>query len=266
MVYYDDQESAYCDDQEYSQAPVYSLGVSEAVHQLQSQSKPGSRYFVTLPISATGSNFKKLSFQIDTAATCNTIAEHMLNSLVPPPVVSPSPFVLHPYGDGPQIMPSGQVDLLCERGNTFELLTFQVLPGKVMGSKPALLSGSDSEKLGLITIHSANVHAVSIQPKTSEVKASKSKEVGPPGYQTSSRSTSATPPTVAPSPGKLTKAEILKSYAAQFKGRGYLGPPVHFKLNPDVHTDASTSGTSCKEKTGMGDNTEVCTGWHFGQG
>ena len=92
----------------------------------------------------------------------------------------------------------------------------------------------DSEKLGLITIHSANVHAVSIQPKTSEVKASKSKEVGPPGYQTSSRSTSATPPTVAPSPGKLTKAEILKSYAAQFKGRGYLGPPVHFKLNPDV--------------------------------
>lgn len=178
--------SIYYDDQEYEQ--IYALSNHRS-----------RQFWTTLPISSTGSKFEQLKFQIDTAATCNTIAQGSLRTLIPPVTLSPSPHVLHPYGDSPPIHPLGQVDLVCERDNRFELLRFQVLPDEIMHNKPSLLSGVDSEKLGLITLDS-NVFAIT-QDK-------------------------AQPP--------LTKESVLANFASQFQGKGHLGPPVHFTLNEEV--------------------------------
>jgi hypothetical protein len=55
----------------------------------------------------------------------------------------------------------GQAELLCDRHNKFETLIFQILPDDVMGNKPALLSGKDSEHLGLITVQADEVYSLS---------------------------------------------------------------------------------------------------------
>lgn len=58
-----------------------------------------------------------------------------------------SPYQLYPDGNSKPLEPKGQVELVCERKNQYETLTFQVLPDSCIGSKRALLSGSDSERL-----------------------------------------------------------------------------------------------------------------------
>ena len=42
----------------------------------------------------------------------------------------------------------GQVELVCEKADKYETLVFQILPDTLMGPKPALLSGSNSEHQG----------------------------------------------------------------------------------------------------------------------
>jgi hypothetical protein len=53
------------------------------------------------------------------------------------------------------------MELLCERERKFETLTFEVLPPSVMQNKPGLLSGTDSERLGLITIKTDEIFTLS---------------------------------------------------------------------------------------------------------
>lgn len=74
--------------------------------------------------------------------------------------MSKSPYLLQPYGNTSPLRPLGQVELLYQRDNQYDTLTFQILPDD-MANKPALLSGADSERLGLIRIESDTVFSLS---------------------------------------------------------------------------------------------------------
>ena len=104
--------------------------------------------------------------QIDTAATCNTMSLSTLRSFLPDADLKRSPYRLYPYGNSKPLEPEGQVDLVCERQDGYVTLTFQILPDSSIGSKPALLSGSDSERLGLITVHPDEIHSLSSEVET----------------------------------------------------------------------------------------------------
>lgn len=256
----------YTDDY---QEQCYSLETRQihSIHTTHAKKK----YFVTLPMSATGNKFTPVTFQIDTAATCNTLSEDTLFRLMPNMKLRKSPYLLHPYGDSQPLKPLGQIDLLCERNKRYESLTFQILPRDVMMNKPALLSGSDCEALGLITIRAHEIFSL-----TSAVRDSSGKRA--PTYPASSPQTNpdpgnpaaqangtlkgvkgrhpdqpdsanpygdpATPspskPIMIPSkrrlapPGNLTKEDILTQYPENFEGLGCLGPPVHFEVKADV--------------------------------
>ena len=136
-----------------------------------------------------------------------------------------------------------------------------------MMNKPALLSGSNCEALGLITIIAHEIFSL-----TSAVKDSSGKRA--PAYPTSSSQPNpdpgdptaqangtlkgtkgrhpdqpdsdnlyGDPATLSPSkpimitskrrlapPGKLTMEDILTQYPENFKGLGCLGSPVHFEV------------------------------------
>ena len=134
--------------------------VEAQVHSVADSSQ-AKRYFTTLSLSATGSAFTQVKFQIDTAATCNTMSINTLRSLLPDAELKRSPYHLYPYGNSKPLEPEGQVDLVCERKHKYVTLTFQVLPDSSIGCKPALLSGSDSERLGLIKVHVDEIHSLS---------------------------------------------------------------------------------------------------------
>ena len=256
----------YTDDY---QEQCYSLETRQ-IHSVRTDSAK-KKYFVTLPMSATGSKFIPMTFQIDTAATCNTLSEDALHRLMPKMKLTKSPYLLHPYGDAQPLKPLGQIDLLCERDGRYETLTFQVLPRDVMMNKPALLSGSDCETLGLIIIKADEIFSLTTAVTDSTGKRAPtyqassshtSQASGSPTANTNSTPKEATgctldqpnqdkqhgePTTPSPSkpimipskrrlaaPGELTKENVLQQYPENFEGLGCLGPPVHFEVNTDV--------------------------------
>ena len=272
---YDPDDHHPCTQGEHSDGFVYALEAQ--VHNIDTESntgRPGKRFYAYLPLSVTGSSFKQVQFQIDTAATCNTMAYKTLQSVLPEAEIKRSPYLLYPYGNSKPLQPVGQVELVCEKSNKFETLVFQILPDTVMGQKPPLLSGSDSERLGLIKIKADEIHSLS-----SEVKRNaKGKCEALPSFQTLPRQVRGrTPPDATwanptgtslscnhlqqvhevtadpcqpapspsvplkvtsnrqlPPPGSLTKANILEQYADSFEGLGNLGPPVHFQIDESV--------------------------------
>lgn len=122
----------------------------------------GGHYFATLHISTAGHKFPYAKFQMDTAATCNTISELTVKQLFPTLHPTKSPFLLFPYGDSKLIKPLGQVDLVCKRKNKYNLLTFQILPADIMETKPALLSRKNCERMGLIKVHADEVRPAAV--------------------------------------------------------------------------------------------------------
>ena len=138
-------ESPY--DQDYG----YMYSLEAQVHSIATIEK-AKRYFTNLSLSAAGHTFMPVKFQIDTAATCNTMSASTLRSLFPDAEITRSPYRLHPYGNSKPLHPIVHVELLWETHNKFDTLTFQVLPDSCIGIKPALLSGSDSERLGLVSV------------------------------------------------------------------------------------------------------------------
>lgn len=259
----------YYSDEYQEEEQCYTLETRE-LHSIHTPSTK-KKYFTTLPMSATGRKFTPMTFQIDTAATCNTLSEDALLKLTPNMTLTKSPYLLHPYGDARPLKPLGQIELLCERNKRYKTLTFQVLPRDVMANKPALLSGSDCEALGLITIKADEIFSL-----TSAVKDSTGKRA--PTYQAPSPQTALDtgsptnrsnntpqedagchlnqpndgklqgyPATPSPSKpikipsrrhlppaGELTKEDILQQYPENFEGLGCLGPPVHFEVKTDV--------------------------------
>ena len=162
------------------------------------------------------------------------------------------------------------MDLVCETKNRYVVLTFQILPNSVMGGKPPLLSGADSEMLGLINFQDKDVFAT-----TSSCQVLEASDTEPPGYRiivtdkfsskgydvdkpitpicnhaeeihaTAVESTCKPPPQPSlplhipssrklPPPGELTQHDLLTQYSENFEGIGNLGPPIHFKVNTDV--------------------------------
>ena len=137
-------------------------------------------YFTTRSLSMSGSTFTQVKFQVDSTATQNAMSLSTLHSLLPDAELKRSPYHLYPYGNPKPLEPEGQVDLVCERENKYKTLTFQVLPDSSIGCKPALLSGSDSERLGLIKVHADEIHSLS-----SEVEKTSAEQECFPEFQTS---------------------------------------------------------------------------------
>ena len=139
------------------------------VHSVASSSQ-AKRYFTTPALSTTGLAFTQVMFQIDTAATCNTMYLSKLQSFLPDADLKRSPYRLYPYRNSKPLEPEGQDDLVCERQDRYVTLTFQILPDSPIGSKPALLSGSDSERLGLVTIHADEIHSLYSEGETTNAE------------------------------------------------------------------------------------------------
>ena len=143
-------------DPSFHHSPVFCLDmIHQDVHQVHTN--PGKKYFANILTSSTGSKFHPVKFQIDTAATCNTMSQELFNENFIHAKISKSRFLLFLYGNSTPIKPIGQVSLVCERKKKYHTLTFQILPSHVMENKPPLLSGNDSEKLGLVNIHAYEV-------------------------------------------------------------------------------------------------------------
>lgn len=206
----------YTDDYDYIPAALFSLESSHEAHATSVDS--GNKYFAHVLTSSSGNKFRPIKYQIDTAATCNTISANMIQSYFPDARLIKSPYLLYPYGDSNPIRPVGQVNLLCERKRKYFTLSFQVLPDRAMANKPPLLSGKDSQQLGLVNIYADEIHAV--DPKPVE--------------QTQAPTTTANFSTISPLSRPLLKEDILSTYSSSFSGIGCLQPPVTFRTKPDI--------------------------------
>ena len=138
-------------------------------------------------------------------------------------------------------------------------MTFQILLNDIMGNKPSLLSGGDSERLGLVRIEADTVFSLS--PSVTSDQCSKPCALQTSAQDTHTRTTAECNPLsklhnnslgtydkpLFPSQpiripatqrllpaGKLQKECILAEYAANVKGLGCLDPPVHFTFKPGI--------------------------------
>ena len=73
------------------------------------------------------------------AAGINTMLECLAKSLFPTITMSRSPYHLFPYKKTSPVKPLGQINLLCDRGNQYHNLVFQMLADSDIGEKLALL-------------------------------------------------------------------------------------------------------------------------------
>ena len=114
----------------------FAYSLEAQVHSVADSSQ-SKRYFTTISLSATGSAFTQVKFQIGTAATCNIMFINTLRFLLPDAELKRSPYRLYPYGNSKPLEPEGQVDLVCERKHKYVTLTFLVQPDSSFGCKPA---------------------------------------------------------------------------------------------------------------------------------
>ena len=135
-----------------------------------------------------------------------------------------------------------------------------------MGPKPALLSGIDSERLGLIKVPTDEIHSLSstVEASGTVEPSQPSGDENPSGTSPPRKNTEPTtqcnhlqqihqittdqchpspspsPPIMVtsnrrlPPPGNLTKGDVLSEYSDSFEGIGNLGPPVHFQVDEHV--------------------------------
>ena len=108
-------------------------------------------------MSNKSNKFKRVPFQVDTAATCNTMPLDIYLKFGSVNALKPTRSTLFSYCGNP-IKPLGTVTLLCEAPKKFEFITFQVVDNKVLKNKPALLGAADSIKLELIKYDKSRVH------------------------------------------------------------------------------------------------------------
>ena len=143
----------------YDQDHGYMYSLDTQVHSIASVDK-SKQDFTNLSLSAAGRTFKKVKFQIHTAATCNTVSASALRSFIPDAEVNCSSYRLHPYGNSKPLHPFSREELLCETSNKFDTLIFQVLPDSCIVIKPALLSVRDSGRLGLIRVQADEIQSL----------------------------------------------------------------------------------------------------------
>ena len=115
----------------------YALSLDKTHYDANSPKKI-QKLFVPLTLSKDGSCFEKLNFQVDTAASCNTMTFQMFQKIGSLSDLSPSKSLLHTYS-GSIIKPLGKFTALCESKDKFDTLDFEVISDEDIKDKPALL-------------------------------------------------------------------------------------------------------------------------------
>ena len=192
----------------------------ELVHD-HSRKKLPKKLFTPPSLSKEGNEFKKVPFQVDIAATCNTMLFDMYKKFGGVSDLKPTKSTLFSYC-GHSIKPLGTVTLLCEAPTKFEFIRFHVVDNKDIQGRPALLGVSDSVKLGLIKYDKVRVHMSSSNEPTVVADkvnnlAEKENDRGVPHNKDG-----------------LSEDKFLKGYSEVFAGLGNLGKPVSFVIDPKV--------------------------------
>ena len=187
----------------------------------------GKGHFVMLDLWSPDSCVsKQIPFQIDSAASCNTLPSNHLSDM-PWATISPSKTVILPYAS-PPIKPIGQVTLTASKGSSACDLTFQI----INTAQPALLSIEASKALGVLTLNADFIR------KCSTSATPPSPMSGPIIHQDSAAGPLPAPPNTSdriwPELGALTLKFISENCPSLFQGLGFLGPPVDFDLDPNV--------------------------------
>ena len=160
------------------------------------------KMYATLSLSKDGDKFREFKFQVDTAASCNTMPFEMFQKMADISDLSTSKSLLHTYS-GDIIKPLGKITTVCELPNTIDTIEFEIVDNRDIKNKPALLGINDSIKLGLIDFD---------KRRTVVLKDISSVQCELP----------------------LTKTILISKYEDVFKGIGNLGNPVSFKLDKNV--------------------------------
>lgn len=195
------------------------------MEQSKKNNKSGDKYYANLSCSSNGLDYTNLRFQINSAATCNTISHGIIQKHFPDTKLQESRYLLHPYGDSRPIKPIGQITLLCEKFKKYHTVVFQVVPSNIMNGKPALLSGKECVNMRIIKINSDNVYSLQQQQKDNQI----------------TMGTSIKPPMLKDTENKLinlteslTKEGLIEHYRDVFTGVGCLQHLVSFKVKDDV--------------------------------
>ena len=123
------------------------------------------KYFTWLPVSLSPEKSIKVLMQVDSAASCNTLPSSVFRKISSAALLKPSHVRIFPYSRE-AIHPLGKISLPCEGVSRFETLEFQVIDSACIPGKPALISGRDSKRLGLLKFHKSRVFSST----TSDVK------------------------------------------------------------------------------------------------
>ena len=182
------------------------------------------KYFTWLPVSVSPEKSIKVLMQVDSAASCNTLPSSVFRKISSAAPLKPSHVRIFPYS-GEAIHPLGKVSLPCEGVSRFETLEFQVIDSACIPGKPALISGRDSKRLGLLKFHKSRVFSST----TSDVKL-------PHVHLTSSNQTTLPQSAVTADlqPGHLQKDQLVTLFKDNFEGLGTVGQPVRLTLDPEV--------------------------------
>lgn len=204
---------------------------SFTAYSLQDMSAKDDKFFTWLPVSTGPGKTVKVLMQIDSAATCNTLPSTVCEKIANLNQLRPSNSRILPYSGKP-IRPLGRQLLACEGAHCFETLSFEVIDAKDIPDKPALLSGKDSERLGLIQFNDTRVFA------------SPTSDVHPPSPHGVTQVYTATTlhdtkdkrraARAALRPGHITQNQLVTAYPQNFEGLGNVGNPVHITLNSQV--------------------------------
>ena len=222
-----DQRSSDEDVGAYHQYAVnnceYTLSLDEVCTPVHAVDSAAHKLYTELPLSVNGDSFTKVKFQVDTAASCNTMPYELFLKVGSHNDLCPSKSTLLSYS-GDTIKPLGRVTLLYESSDKYETLQFEVIDSKGLENRPALLGVNDSIKLKLIQFDKdrtyISTHAKAKSDSVSVIQAC-----------TGSAGT-----TVSHASGylPLTEDDLRHRYCDNFKGLGKLGTHVHFEMNPSV--------------------------------
>lgn len=211
-------EAEYCDhDADYV---VHSFNAYHITGDI------GDKYFTWLPVSISPSQTKHVLLQVDSAATCNTLPSDMFHKILPNGKLKRSNAKIKPYSGDP-FTPLGKQTLTCEGANDFVNLDFEVIDSAMIPGKPALLSGKDSKRLGLVTFNKDKVFASA----SSTIKPPNPRDIFVHSVTTKQDPRAST---AQATPGELTENIIKTKFPDNFKGLGLIGKPVHIETNPDV--------------------------------
>lgn len=156
-----------------------SSTLSVFAHHHGNNSTKDDMYFTWLLASISPNKTIKVSLQVDSAATCNTLPSPIDRKISESAPLQPSHAKIFPHS-GKAIYSVGKVSLACEGASHFETLKVQVMDSKGIPEKPALTSSKDSERLGLTKFHQDRVFSSTtsdIKPKQNHVHMASSGKI-----------------------------------------------------------------------------------------